>query len=184
MEAEYLTSFATDTTSELNVLWHDSDALGVNGTKVSVLEQANQVSFSSLLEGKNGGSLEAQVGLEILCNFTDKTLERELADEQVGGLLVTTDLSEGDSSWAVTVGLLDSSSGRGTLTSSLGGELFTRSLSSGGLAGGLLGAGHFENSVLERERREQLDCDRLDYRGVMFGRDCFNTHNTIALDRL
>ena len=164
MEAEYLTAFATDTTSELNVLGHDGDAFGVNGAKVGVLEQANQVSFSSLLEGKNGGSLEAQVGLEILCNFTDKTLERELADEQVGGLLVAADLTKRDGSGAVTVGLLDASGGGGGLASGLGGELLAGGFASGGLAGGLLGTGHcclwlFE--VCEESREDRRTCEMM-----------------------
>ena len=139
-----LRAFATDTTGKLNILGHDGDTLGVNGTKVGILEQTNQVGLSGFLEGKNGRSLEAKIGLEVLGDLTDKTLERELADEQVGRLLVTTNLTASDSSWTVSVGLLDSSSGRGTLTSGLGGELLTRSLSSGGLAGGLLGTGHFD----------------------------------------
>jgi hypothetical protein len=142
--AHYLRAFAADTTSKLNILRHDSDTLGVDGAKVGILEQTNQVSLSSFLEGQNGGSLETKIGLEVLGNLTDKSLERELADEQVGGLLVATDLTESDGSRTVSVGLLDSSSGRGTLTSGLGGELLTRSLSSGGLACGLLGAGHFD----------------------------------------
>jgi len=36
-------------------------------------------------------------------------LEGELADEELSGLLVTTDLTESDSSWLVSVGLLDTS---------------------------------------------------------------------------
>ena len=40
------------------------------------------------------------------------------------------------------MGLLDASGGWGGLTGSLGGELLTRSLSSGGFTGGLLGTGH------------------------------------------
>lgn len=38
-----------------------------------------------------------------LRDLTDETLEWQLANEQVGGLLVPTDLTEGDSSWAVSV---------------------------------------------------------------------------------
>jgi len=42
----------------------------------------------------------------------------------------------------IAVGLLHASGGWGRLTSSLGGELLTRSLSSGGKASSLLGTGH------------------------------------------
>jgi hypothetical protein len=108
------------------------------------------------LEGQDGRSLETKIGLEILGDLTDKALERQLADEKVGGLLVTTDLAESDCSGTVTVGLLDSSSGRGRLTSSLGGELLAGSLSSGGLSCGLLGTGHFVSLCCQIEfvRRE------------------------------
>jgi len=40
------------------------------------------------------------------------------------------------------MGLLHAPGGRGTLAGCLGGQLLARSLSSGGLTGGLLGTGH------------------------------------------
>ena len=128
----------------MNVLGHDGDTLGVDGTQVGVLEKANKVSFGGFLKGQDGRSLESKVGLEVLGDLTNKTLEGQLADEKVGGLLVTTDLTKSDGSWAVTVGLLDTSGGGGRLTSCLGGELLSWSLSSSGFTCGLLGSGHFE----------------------------------------
>eukprot|EP00985_Skeletonema_marinoi_P032919 scaffold39981_cov219-Skeletonema_marinoi.AAC.2 len=95
-----LRTLSTNTTGELNVLGHDGNTLGVDSTQVGVLEKTNEVSLGGLLKGKNGRSLEAKVTLEILGDLTDKTLEGELADEQVGGLLVTTDLTESDGSGA------------------------------------------------------------------------------------
>jgi hypothetical protein len=71
---ERLRAFTTDATSELNVLGHDGDTLGMNGAEVGVFEQSNQVSFASLLESEDGGRLEAQVVLEVLSNFSDETL--------------------------------------------------------------------------------------------------------------
>lgn len=47
--------------------------------------------------------------LEILCNLTHKTLERELANEQLCGLLVATDFTQGDGTGAEAVRLLDTS---------------------------------------------------------------------------
>jgi len=41
--------------------------------------------------------LEAQVGFEVLGDFTHETLEGELADQELGGFLVTTDFTESDS---------------------------------------------------------------------------------------
>lgn len=87
----------------------DSDTLGVDGTQVGILEQRNQVCLDGLLESTDSGRLEAQVGLEVLRNLTNQTLEGKLADEELGRLLVTTDLTESDRSRLVSVGLLDTS---------------------------------------------------------------------------
>ena len=38
-----------------------------------------------LLEGHDGGRLESEVGLEVLGDLTDETLEGELSDEELGG---------------------------------------------------------------------------------------------------
>jgi len=45
--------------------------------------------------------------LEILCDFTDETLEGELANEELCRFLVTPDFTEGDSSRAEAMGLLN-----------------------------------------------------------------------------
>jgi hypothetical protein len=91
--------------------------------------------------------LPAKITLEVLGNLANNTLEGCLADEEVGTLLVPTDLSEGDGSRAVSVGLFDTSSGWGGLTSGLGGQLLAGSLSSCRLSSGLLGTGHLYYDV-------------------------------------
>ena len=53
-----------------------------------------------------------ETNLEILGNLTNETLEGELADEQLSGLLVATDFTEGDGTRPETVGLLDTTSCR------------------------------------------------------------------------
>jgi len=65
----------------------------VDGALVRVLEQTDQVSLAGLLKGHNSGALEAEISLEILSDFTDEALERQLADEQLSRLLVTTDFN-------------------------------------------------------------------------------------------
>lgn len=50
------------------------------------------------LECSNSSTLESQVSLEVLGNFSDQTLEGQLADEQLRGLLVATDLPQSHSS--------------------------------------------------------------------------------------
>jgi len=129
-EAHFLSTLAADPAGQLDVLGHDGDTLGVDGAEVGVLEQADEISLASLLEGHDGGALESQVGLEILGDLADQTLEWELADEEFGALLVTTDLTEGHCSGPVTMGLLHSTGGRGALSGSLGGQLFPGGLAS------------------------------------------------------
>jgi len=133
---------ATDPPSQLDVLGHDGDTLGVDGAQVGVLEQTNQVGLAGLLESTDSSRLEPEVSLEVLGDLPDETLEGQLADEQLGGLLVTPDLTEGDCAGPVTVGLLDSSGGGRRLPGGLGGQLLPGGLASGGLTGGLLGTGH------------------------------------------
>jgi hypothetical protein len=55
------------------------------------------------LKGSNGGALETQVSLEILSDFTNKTLEWQLADQQLSRFLVTTDFTKGDGSRTIPV---------------------------------------------------------------------------------
>eukprot|EP00939_MAST-03C_sp_MAST-3C-sp1_P002920 g2920.t1 len=138
----HLGSLSTDAAGELDVLRHDRDTLGVDGAQVGVLEKSDKVSLGGLLESKDGGSLETEIGLEVLGDLTNETLERKLADKKVRGLLVAADLTESDGSRSVSVGLLDTSSRGGALAGGLGGELFAGGFSSGRFASGLLGTSH------------------------------------------
>ena len=141
-----LGTLATDSTGQLDVLGHDGHTLGVDGAQVGVLEESDEVCLAGLLEGHDGGGLEAQVSLEVLGDLPHQTLEWELADEQLGGFLVPPDLTESDGSGPVPVGLLDTSGGGGALPGCLGGQLLPGGLASGGLTGGLLGTSHGESS--------------------------------------
>ena len=144
VDAVHLCSFSADSAGQLNVLGHDGDTLGVDGAQVGVLEKTDEVGLGGFLEGKNGGSLESEVRLEVLCDLSHKSLEGKLSDEKIRGLLVTSDLTKSDGSRSVSVRLLHTSGGGGRFTRSLGGELFTGSFSSGGFSCGLLGTGHFD----------------------------------------
>lgn len=68
----------------------------MDGAKVGVLEERDEVSLNGLLKSTDGRGLEAEVGLEVLGDFTDQTLEGELADEELSRLLVATNLTESD----------------------------------------------------------------------------------------
>ena len=76
----------------------NGDTLGVDGAKVGVLKEGDEVSLNGLLKSTDGRRLEAEVRLEVLGDLTDETLEGELSDQELSGLLVTTDLTESDSS--------------------------------------------------------------------------------------
>ena len=139
-------ALATDSAGKLHVLWHDSDSLGVDGAEVGVLEKSDHVSLGGLLEGQDGARLEAELVSVLGGDLTHQSLERQLPDQQLGALLESPDLTESNSSWPVSVGLLDSSGSGGRLTGSLGGELLPGGLASGGLPCGLLGTGHCGSS--------------------------------------
>ena len=105
-----------------------------------------RVKTSYLLQSQHSCCLITKILPEVIGNLTHKTTKGCLADQKFGGLLVPTDLTKGDGSWTITMGLLDTSGGGARLTSYLGGELLTvrRIFASGGLTGGLFGASHGE----------------------------------------
>jgi histone H3 len=69
--ASSLVTLSTETASELDVLGLDGDTLGVDGAQVGVLEEGDEVRLDRLLEGADGGRLEAEIALEVLSDFTD-----------------------------------------------------------------------------------------------------------------
>jgi len=150
--ARDLSTFSSDSSCQLDVLWHDGDPLGVDGAKICVLEETDQVSFGGFLESCDSSRLESQVGLEVLGDFTDQSLEWQLSDEQFGGFLVSSDLPKSDSSWSVTMRFLDSSSSWGTLSCGFGSQLLTWSFASSRFSGGLLGSCHFDSNSSIRRR--------------------------------
>ena len=71
----------------------------MDGAEVGVLEERDKVGLNGLLKSTDGGGLEAEIRLEVLSNLTNETLERQLADQKLSGLLVATDLTESDSTY-------------------------------------------------------------------------------------
>ena len=59
-------ALAADAASKLNILGHDGDPLGVDGTHVGVLEQSDKVVLGCLLEGEDSATLVAEFAIEIL----------------------------------------------------------------------------------------------------------------------
>ena len=137
-----LCTLSTDTAGKLDVLGHNGDTFGMDGTQIGVLKKSNKVSLTGLLEGHNSRALEPEVSFEVLSDFTDQALEWELADEKLCGLLVASDFTQCNGSRPVSVGLLHSSSSWGRLSGSLRGKLLPGGLASGRLPGSLLGTSH------------------------------------------
>ena len=133
-------ALSTDSAGELHVLGHDGDALGVDGAEVGVLEKTNHVGLGGFLEGKDGRGLETELTAVVGGDLTDKSLEGELADEELSGFLESSDLTEGDGAGSESVRSLDSASG--SLGGGLGSDVLSGVLGSGVLAGGGLGTGH------------------------------------------
>ena len=92
-----LGTLSADSAGQLHVLGHDGHTLGVDGAQVGVLEQRREVCLGRLLERHDGVGLEAEIGLEVLRDLTDQTLERKLADEELSALLILSDLTKSDS---------------------------------------------------------------------------------------
>ena len=142
-DVDFLGAFSADSSGELDILRHDGHALGVDGAKVGVFKQSDEIRLGRLLQGADGGRLEPEIRLEVLSDLADETLEGQLADQQLRRLLVAANFTERHRSGAVTMGLLDTAGGRRALPRSLGGELLARRFASRGLTGGLLRASHF-----------------------------------------
>ena len=98
-----LCSLSADSAGQLDILGHDGDALGVDGAQAGVLKQTNKVRLACFLKSHHSGALETQVRLEILSDFSHKTLERQLADQQLSRFLVATDLTKSDCTRPVTM---------------------------------------------------------------------------------
>ena len=143
-------ALTTDAAGELHVLGHDGHTLGVDGAEVGVLEETDHVGLSSLLESEDGGGLETEVVLVLRSDLTNKSLEGELADEELGALLEAADLAEGDGAWSEAVGLLDATGSDDLLGSLLVGDVLAGGLATGVLASCVLSACHFSLIYLLR----------------------------------
>ena len=114
----------------------------MDGTEVGVLEEADQIGFTRLLKSHDRVRLEAQISLKVLRDLAHEALEGELANQELGRLLVPADLAKGNCARGVTVGLLDASSSRNRFASRLGGKKLTQRFAASRLPGSLFGACH------------------------------------------
>ena len=118
-----LSTFSTDSASQLDVFGHDGDSLSVDGTQISIFKQTHQVRFACLLQRADGGTLEPQVGLEILGDLPHQPLERQFPDQKLGGFLVTTDFSKRNSPGPVAMRFFHPAGRGGAFPGRFGGQL-------------------------------------------------------------
>merc|ERR1719433_1156763 len=116
----------------------------MDGAQVGIFKKSNQISLGCFLESHDSARLKPQISLEILSNFTNKSLKRQLANQKFSRLLITTNFTKSHSTGTITMWFLDSTSSRSRFPGSFGSQLFARSLSTGGFTGGLLGTSHLE----------------------------------------
>ena len=126
-----LHSFATDASSKLHVLWHYCHALAVNCAHICILEEPDKVVLGGLLESENGRALEAGILLNFLCYLFHEALKGCLTNEQIGRLLVSADLAEGNGTRTIAVRFLHASAGGDGLARCHGGELLAGGFASG-----------------------------------------------------
>ena len=85
---------------------------------------------------------ETQVSLEVLRDLYGQSLEGQLLDHQLSGLLISPDLPQVNDSWSLSVRLLYTACGRGALPCRLGSQLLPGCFLSGTLSWSLLRSGH------------------------------------------
>lgn len=66
-----LVALTAKAAGKLDVLGLNGDTLGVDSAQVGILEEGDEVRLDGLLEGTDGGGLEAKVALEVLGDLTN-----------------------------------------------------------------------------------------------------------------
>ena len=74
--------FSLDSSCQQDILGHDGNSPGVDGTQVGIVKQPDKVCLRRFLETQYRRRLELQVCLEILGDLPHQSLERQLPDEQ------------------------------------------------------------------------------------------------------
>ncbi|DAA21440.1 TPA: hypothetical protein isoform 3 [Bos taurus] len=101
------------------------------------------VRFASLLQRTDGGTLELQVGFEILGDLPHQPLERQLPNQKMGGFLVRTDFSEGNGPGPVAMRFCHPAGRGGAFPGRFDDQLFAGHFPTRGFISCPLGPGHF-----------------------------------------
>ena len=73
----------------------------MNSTEVGVFEQSNDVGFCRLLQCAQSRSLDSARAVEIFQDFSDKSNERLLSNQQLRALLVASNFYQGHLAWPI-----------------------------------------------------------------------------------
>ena len=98
-----LSYFTPNSPCQGNIPWFDGSSSSVDSSQICVFEKTHQVRLSCFLECKNSSALETEAFFELLSNFPNKSLERNLSYKQIRRPLVFTYLFKGCISRTVPV---------------------------------------------------------------------------------
>ena len=112
MDLKSSSPFTADTPCELNVFNHHCHPFCVNRAQSGILKHAHHESFRSFLKSWHSRRLESEVWFVLSSDFTNQSLERQLANQKLRWLLVFSNLSECHCSRSEPVWLLYPSSSR------------------------------------------------------------------------
>jgi len=104
--AEGSSPFSADTERQAHVLDIDANPLPMQRAQVGVFKDTDKVGLGSFLQRHNGCALKAQLNAKPFSDLAHDALKRQLAYQQLGGLLVAPNLAQRDGSWAKPVLLL------------------------------------------------------------------------------
>ena len=134
-----LEPLTTDAASQIDVLLHDSDSRGVDGTKIGIFKETSEIALSCLLKSEKSLRLESQLTVDAITNAPNKALEWSLGQEKISDLLVPLDLSECNCARSPAHLLLHATLSRGSLLDGLLGLDSAAALANLGGFGTLLG---------------------------------------------
>ena len=94
-------AIASDSARQLQVLLLNGKTFGVDGAQVGVLEEAYDVGLGSFLECYKRLGLETKVGVDLLSDIANHSLEGSAREKHIHGLLIPLNLAKSDCSWLV-----------------------------------------------------------------------------------
>ena len=78
-----------DPPHKLDVLWHNCDPFGMNGTQICILKESYQICFTCFLQPHHGRSLNLHLCVGLSQNLIHQPLEWTFSNEQFCALLVS-----------------------------------------------------------------------------------------------